>query len=313
MVDFKVVTQTDTYGKYLVQWEDSEQGGDYDQDLWGTLEYEVSGSAAAGYKIKVSTFVQAESTNQPQGMGYVISGTSNKDGAHFHSGIEGFSFNDSTNISVSPTTNINASGGCNSCNVRNGKTTAEYTMVGTPAEVLRDPFWYAAKYGGFDRNTTPTYTVGAVLQKSAWDSKSAGGSAGSDGIPDNYFYAIDPAELERSLRSVFASILKAGGAAPAASTSSRTQVGGNIYVSTHSIKGQNATDDAVASGQFLRYGLQSDGQVATTEDWDAGARLTAALASPTGWDSNRRVLSMSDAGQPIAFRWASLSAGQRTA
>jgi hypothetical protein len=41
----------------------------------------------------------------------VISGTANgKDGAHFHSGIENFSFTDSTNINVTPTTNINTSG-----------------------------------------------------------------------------------------------------------------------------------------------------------------------------------------------------------
>jgi type IV pilus assembly protein PilY1 len=313
LVDFKVVTQTDTYGKYMVQWEDSEQGGDYDQDLWGTIEYQVSGSAAAGYKINVSTFIQAESTNQPQGMGYVISGTSGKDGAHFHSGIENFTFNDSTNITVTPITNTNASGGCNNCNVRDAKTTAEYTMVGTPAEVLRDPFWYAAKYGGYDRSAAPSYTAGSVLPRSAWDSKSTGGDAGSDGIPDNYFYAIDPAELERSLRSVFASILKAGGAAPAAATSSRTQAGGYVYVSTHSLKAQTATDDAVASGQFLRYGFQTDGQVASTEDWDAGAKLTAQVASTNGWDTGRKVLSMSDTGQPIAFRWNNLSTSQQTA
>jgi type IV pilus assembly protein PilY1 len=303
LVDFKVVVQTPTYGKYLLQWEDSEQGGDYDQDLWGTLEYNVVGN-----KILVSTFVQAESTGNGQGMGYVIAGTNGKDGAHFHSGIENFTFVDSSNISVTPTANLNASGGCQNCNVRDVKTTAEYTMVGTPTEVLRDPFWYAAKYGGFDRNIAAGYTPGSVLPLAAWDSKGAGGLNGSDGIPDNYFYAVDPGELERSLASVFQSILKAGGAAPAAATSSRTEAGGNVYVSTHSIKGQTSSEDADASGEFLRYSFQTNGLVATTPDWDAGQKLTV-----QNWDTGRKILSMNDSGQPIAFRWGNLSSGQQTA
>jgi type IV pilus assembly protein PilY1 len=301
LVDFRVVTQTDTYGKYVVQWEDSEQGGDYDQDVWGTLEYKVVGN-----KLQISTFVQAESTGNPQGFGYVISG-SNKDGVHFHSGIEGFSFTDSTNISVTPTTNLNTSGGCNNCQVAQVKTTAEYDMVGQPAEVLRDPFWYAAKYGGFNRDLVPSYTSGSVLPTSAWDTKKSNGVTGSDGIPDNYFYAVDPAELERSLASVFASILKAGGAAPAAATSSRTAAGGYVYVSTHSLRGQTSTADADASGQFLRYGFQSSGEVNTTPDWDAGARVTI-----QNWDTGRKILSLSNSG-PIRFRWSDLDASQQTA
>jgi type IV pilus assembly protein PilY1 len=308
LVDFKVVVQTPAYGKYVVQWEDSEQGGDYDQDLWGTIEYQVTGDAIAGYKIKVSTFVQAESTGNPQGMGYVIAGTVGKDGAHFHSGIENFNYTDTLVITATPTTNLNASGGCRNCNERDVKTTAEYTMLGTPSEVLRDPFWYAAKYGGFDRDLTPTYVVGTVLPQSAWDSKTTGGLNGSDGIPDNYFYAIDPGELERSLSSVFQSILKAGGAAPAAATSSRTQAGGYVYVSTHSIKGQTSTEDADASGQFLRYSFQTNGLVANAPDWDGGAKLTV-----QDWDTGRKIFSMSDTGNPIRFRWADLSSGQKTA
>jgi type IV pilus assembly protein PilY1 len=308
LVDFRVVVQTATYGKYLLQWEDSEQGGDYDQDLWGTLEYNVTGNAVTGYKINVSTFVQAESTGGPQGMGYVIAGTNGKDGAHFHSGIENFNFTDSTNISATPTTNLNASGGCNNCNVQNIKTTAVYDMAGISSEVLRDPFWYAAKYGGFNRDLAPGYAAGNVLPVAAWDSKTTAGTNGSDGIPDNYFYAIDPAELEKSLSSVFQSILKAGGAAPAAATSSRTQAGGSVYVSTHSIKGQTATEDADASGEFLRYRFQANGEVATAPEWDAGARLTV-----QNWDTGRKILSMSSTGQPIRFRWNDLSATQRTA
>jgi type IV pilus assembly protein PilY1 len=307
LVDFRVVTQTPSYGKYVLQWEDSEQGGDYDQDLWGTLEYQVVTTGGVS-KVLVSTYIQDDATANPQGMGYVISGTSGKDGAHFHSGILNFSFTDSTNISVTPSTNINSSGGCNGCFKRQPKTTAEYTMVGQPAEVLRDPFWYAAKYGGFDRDRlTSTYTLGNSLPTAAWDSKSSNGSPSSDGIPDNFFYAIDPAQLEQSLNSVFQTILKAGGAAPAAATSSRTAAGGFVYVSTHSIKQASGGTDADASGEFLRYGFTPIGEVSTSADWDAGSRLTI-----QNWDTGRRILSMKDTG-PIRFRWSDLSSAQRTA
>ena len=308
LVDFKVVVQTPTYGKYLINWEDSEQGGDYDQDLWGTLEYKVVGSAAAGYKIQVSTYARFESTNQPQGFGYVIAGTSGNDGVHFHSGIENFNYTETVAISVTPTTHINATGGCSNCNVQDDKTTAEYAMRGVSGNALRDPFWYAAKYGGFDQDkVSATYTLGSTLPVASWDSKGTAGANGADGVPDTYFYAIDPAELEKSLNQVFATILKAGGAAPAAATSSRTAAGGYVYVSTHSIKSQTSDADADASGEFLRYSFQPNGQVALSPDWDGGAKLTI-----QDWSTGRKILSRSSAG-PIAFRWASLDTIQQAA
>lgn len=316
LVDFRVVSQTSTYGKYLIQWEDSERGGDYDQDMWGTLEYNVVGN-----NVQVSTNVIGQSTPNKLAFGYVISGTSgNKDGAHFHSGINNFSYTDTTNITVTPTTHINASGGCVSCNTADVITTATYAMTGVSGDVLHEPLWYAAKYGGFDREkytgVSPipsSYTPGTVLRQDAWDSKNTNGSvvSGGDGIPDNYFYAIDPGQLEKSLEQIFQTILKAGGAAPAAATSSRTQAGGYVYVSTHSIKSAGTGVDADASGQFLRYSFQSDGSVSGTADWDAGIMMSAQAAG-SGWDTGRKILTMSDTA-PVAFRWGNLSAGQLTA
>ncbi|MDO8449059.1 MAG: PilC/PilY family type IV pilus protein [Rhodoferax sp.] len=315
LVDFRVVTQTSTYGKYVVQWEDSEQGGDYDQDVWGTLEYNVVGN-----NIEISTQTVAEATNQPQGFGYVISGTTGKDGVHFHSGIETFKYTDPANITVTPTTHLNASGGCNPCQVGDVKTTATYAMTGVSSDALQDPLWYAAKYGGFDRDKytgigsiPATYSPGTALISDSWDAKKTDGTiiAGGDGIPDTFFYAIDPSQLEKSLEQIFQTILKSGGAAPAAATSSRTAAGGYVYVSTHSIKGAGTGVDSDASGQFLRYSFQSNGNVSGTPDWDAGIVLTA-QASGSGWDTGRKILTLSDTA-PVAFRWANLSTTQQTA
>jgi type IV pilus assembly protein PilY1 len=301
LVDFKVISQTDTAGKYLINWEDSEQGGDYDQDVLGILEYSVVGTT-----ISVKTFVAAEATANAQGFGYAISGTSGKDGVHFHSGIRGFNYTDPRNITVTPSTKVNSSGGCNDCQVAQTATTASYSMVGVSGEELQDPLWYAAKYGGFDRDKTTTYTLGAVLPIDSWDLKKADGSTGADGIPDNFFYAVDPAQLEKSLEQVFSTILKAGGAAPAA-TSARTDAGGYAYQSSHSIKAAGGGADADASGQFLRFSFQSDGLLSSSPDWDAGAKLTV-----QNWNTGRRILSLTGTGT-IPFRWTNLDTAQQTA
>jgi type IV pilus assembly protein PilY1 len=309
LVDFRVVSQTATSGKFVVQWEDSEQGGDYDQDMWGTLEYFVDSATS---RISVRTYVAFDSTSTAyrMGFGYAIAGTNGKDGVHFHSGINGLEYIDPVSIGglVTPATNVNATGGCSNCAKTQPATTAVYGMTGVSGEALQDPMWYAAKYGGFDRVKVPSYTSGSVLPTGAWDGKRADGSAGSDGIPDNYFYAIDPAELERSLNNIFSNILKAGGAAPAAATSSRTQTGGYVYASTHSIKAKVVGDqiDADASGQFLRYSFNSSGAVNTGHDWEAGSLLTT-MAS-----SSRKILSLSNT-DPIPFRWDSLSPAQQAA
>jgi len=313
LVDFRVVSQSATQGKFVVQWEDSEQGGDYDQDMWGTLEYSVN---TASGDISVTTYAHFQSTDGNKlGFGYAIAGTNGKDGVHLHSGVNGASFTDPVNIRalVTPTARLNNTGGCNSCNAKDPATTAVYHMTGVSGDALQDPMWYAAKYGGFDRSVVPDYASGQVLPTAAWDSKKSDGTIGSDGIPDNYFYAIDPAQLERSLNDIFASILRAGGAAPAAATAARTQTGGYVYASTQSIKAKEVGSavDADASGQFLRYSFDANGDVKTSPDWDAGAKLTVS-SSGAGWSSNRKVLSLSPTA-PIAFRWDSLADTQQSA
>jgi type IV pilus assembly protein PilY1 len=302
LVDFKVISQTPTAGKYLVNWEDSEQGGDFDQDVLGILEYSVSGST-----ISVKTYAAAQATVNGQGFGYAISGTNGKDGVHFHSGVLGFNYTDPRNITVTPTTKTNASGGCANCQVAEAATTATYSMVGVSSDVLKDPLFYAAKYGNFDRDKASGYVPGTALPVEAWDAKTASGLTGTDGIPDSYFYAVDPAQLERSLEQVFSTILKAGGAAPAAATSSRTQVANFVYVSTHSIKAAGGGADADASGEFLRYGFQTNGSVNTSPDWDGGTKLTV-----QNWDTGRNILTQTGKSG-VSFRWTNLDSAQRTA
>lgn len=293
LVDFRIVTQTPTYGRYVVQWEDSEQGGDYDQDIWGTMEYQVSGN-----RITVSTRLIGFASASGQGMGYVISGT-DQDGPHYHSGAYGFSYTDLNPPLAHTGTRVNATGGCAACNGSEGLTTATYSVSGNGVvgNALNDPLFYAAKYGNFTGNYT-----GAALTPSQWDTKLTNGLIGSDGIPDSYFYAIDPAQLERSIQAIFNSLINNGGTSPAV-TGSRLAAGGKLFVTEYT----NNTND-IAHGNISSFVLDSGGNPGSTAEWTAAFQLTQ--RSPS---SRNIITNNSGVGQPFQWNNTSLSAAQMLA
>jgi type IV pilus assembly protein PilY1 len=265
LVDFRIVQQTPSYGKYLIVWEDSEQGGDYDQDVSGILEYFVVGD-----QLRIRTSVFAAATANPQGFGYVISGTQGKDGVHYHSGILNFSYTDSTNITVTSTNaaRLNVSGGCANCQVNDPPTTAFYTIVGGNTQALQDPMYYAAKWGGFKgAETSPTATPTLV---SSWDNKKQDGSIGSDGVPDNYYVVYRPDLLEKALRDVFTQILESSNTAPSVS-STELNVG--------SFKYQAKFDPRDQRGQLEAYVVGSDGKFAAAPTYSGDIKLTQILPS----------------------------------
>ncbi len=98
IVDFKIVEQTFSSslneGKLYINWEAAEQGGDYDSDMWGILEYSITPS-----EVTITTEVIQQSSGRPLGFGYVISGTSD-DGFKVHSGINNFTYGDSCTANV---------------------------------------------------------------------------------------------------------------------------------------------------------------------------------------------------------------------
>jgi len=196
IVDFKIVEPHAVAGgigtgKYYVNWENGEQGGDYDQDMWGVLSYAISDT-----KIEVTTDVIAYSGGGARmGFGYVISGTT-EDGAHFHSGAGdsgGFVYNDPTSATDCPS----------GCDTGDAPTSYTYTLGSSTASFLQDPLFYAAKWGAFndiDGDGTPN-------QVAEWDTVDEQGNPGADGIPDTYFYAVEPRQLEAQLRRVFDQII----------------------------------------------------------------------------------------------------------
>ncbi|MCP8900319.1 pilus assembly protein [Gilvimarinus xylanilyticus] len=183
LVDFKVIEYTGTTGKYLVNWEDSEQGGDFDQDLWGYIGFEVDGDT-----LKVTTDVQGQSTGDDMGFGYVISGTE-REGFHVYSGINGYTGE-----------------GCENC-VRSDNAHTEPFSIGSSsgaAKVLEQPLYYAAKWGGFDYDPNDSQT-----QKPAADEE-----------PSNYYMAVRPQELESALTRIFGGLADMAGARASISTNS---------------------------------------------------------------------------------------------
>lgn len=209
IVDFKIVRQDidatakRATGRFYINWEDAEQGGDYDQDMWGTLDYDLDKSAGT---LTITTQVHAQSASQVIAFGYVLSGTSD-DGFHAHSGINGFK---KTEAAASGFPACNDSNGCAQAD---GPSRKSYTLAASNTKLLEDPLWYAAKWGGFidqDGNKLPNLVE-------EWDSKiNATGGTGSDGIPDNYYYATNPRQLEDSLERVFKAILERTSAGTAA-------------------------------------------------------------------------------------------------
>ncbi len=231
IVDFKIIAQDAGAGtgSFLVQWEAHEQGGDFDSDMNGVLSYVITDS-----QLEVTTKVFAQSSGMVAGFGYVTSGTT-ADGFHAHSGVNNYDYTD-------PTGGL----GCNNCVRNNAETTRIYSFqsAGNTAELIEQPMFYAAKWGGYDK------ALNFPASTNSWDKN-------NDGLPDNYYYATDPSKLADDLEKVFLDILEdASSATSVASNSSRLSVNSAIF--------QARFNSENWSGDLLGRPIDEDGNVATT-------------------------------------------------
>ncbi|WP_424192333.1 pilus assembly protein [Ampullimonas aquatilis] len=327
LVDFRIVSQNKAVGtgKFLVQWEDSEQGGDYDQDVWGYIEYAIVGTT-----LNVTTYTAGAATSNPQGFGYILSGTAGGvgDGPHFHSGIIGFNYNDpAPPLAVTPVTHINASGGCINCQVQQPPTTASYNIEGTGSSTLKDPLWYSAKYGGFTdsnadnrpntnystvdfSNSTYDYKNDAIYAAAnkEWDAKDGNGNASADGIPDSYFYAINPAQLEKSLETVFISaITKSSNAA--ALSSSRIGVGSSVIDT-----GFNPDGSGLIYARPFVVSISGNITTVAIDETESGALWKGHVQIKNqNYDTGRTIISNDGNNVGVKFRWSDLNVAQKLA
>ncbi|MCU0587747.1 MAG: hypothetical protein MUF52_06280 [Syntrophobacteraceae bacterium] len=205
IVDFYVDTITPTYGRFRINFEDVEQGADHDMDAIVIYEYQLVNG-----KVQIKLTSEYAAGSIIQHMGYIISGTT-ADGTYLEvrdkdtaAGSDVRYFLD-TGSTAAPLPLV---------------ATREFTPGSSPAaKLLESPLWYAAKWGGFEdtnNNDEPDLP-------GEWDKD-------NDGVPDNYFYVVNPLRLEEQLNKSFADILRRASSGTAASVISSSRSGeGAIY------------------------------------------------------------------------------------
>lgn len=308
LVDARIIRQVEeddrSYGQIMVSWEDSEAGGDYDMDVWGLIGYEMDKATS---ELRVTTNAIYQATANPQGFGYVISGT-DRDGLHFHSGVLNFSYTDPMpGMVVTGSPKLNASGGCQNCTHTDTPTTAVYNLSTIPpAKSLEDPLYYASLFGGFDdtdgdKKPTPAMVVDGVTQPSEFDKRNNNdGTDTPDGIPDTYFKVDNPLGLELGLERTFQLISESSSLSSLQASSTRIVSGSAVY--------QAKFNSGDWSGSLESLPIASGGVIGVAT-WNAA---TASLNAGTVDHANRVVYTMrSDSRTPIPFRYNSLDTTQQ--
>jgi type IV pilus assembly protein PilY1 len=285
IVDFYVESITPTSGSFLINFEDVEQGADHDMDAIARYQYDLNDNGTV--TVKVDSLYAAGGIDQH--MGYVVSGTS-KDGiylvVHDRNGRVPTYYLDTPAERADP----GAPRGT-------AKLTLSSTRVFTPsgtaaATLLKDPLYFAAKWGGFtdkNGNNIPDLTE-------EWDSKNNITQANTpDGVPDNYFQVTNALGLKEQLSTAFDLILAQEGSASTVTVNS-----GALNTNTLLFQAVFNADDW--SGDVLAYPVEGNGL--GTEVWKFADVLKNQLSPVNGFLANREVVTYNPAeGVGVAFTW----------
>lgn len=226
IVDFFADEISPTYGKFRINYEDVEQGADHDMDAIVQYVYQVVDAGgnpvddpALGVKVVVSLDSIYAAGSMIQHMGYIISGTTN-DGTFLEVRDSDTGAGSDPDYFLDTPPNVNPGGTWDDDADLPLTTTRTFFPGATvAATLLKDPLWYAAKWGGFEdynNNQLPDLA-------NEWDKD-------NDGIPDTYFYVQNTLKLEEQLNKSFADILRRTASGTAASVISSTRSGeGAVY------------------------------------------------------------------------------------
>jgi type IV pilus assembly protein PilY1 len=158
--------------------------------------------------------------------------------------------------------------------------------------VLKDPLWYAAKWGGFeDTNSSNTPDL-----QGEWDKN-------GDGNPDNYFLVTNALKLGEQLTSAFKEIVTRTGSASSASVNT-----GSISSDTRVYQAKFNSGDW--RGQLLSFPVNTDDGTLQAAEWDAADKLSAQSATSRVIITNN---SDTSTAEGVPFRWTSLSATRQAA
>ncbi len=289
IVDFKIIEAPDfsqniVKGVYYINWEDSGFGGDFDQDVIGRIEFSFNRSTNA---LTVTTAATNASTANPQGFGYVLSGT-NIDGPHFHSGILTFNYTNPVSGVVE----------CTNCQAGQSPTSQVYILSGIAGTSLKDPLYYAAKWGAIK---DPGSAAIAAFDKKG--KKDINGNDVPDGVPDNYFNVSNPAKLAEQLDALFGALAQSSSASSAAASTTRSS--SDALAFTASFTGPSDTQ-ATWAGDLKGFSLDANTLV-FAEEWSAGVQLNTRTSPRKLFTTN------SSTRSGTVFDWGNLSTAQQAA
>jgi len=290
IVDFYVESLSPTKGVFRINYEDVEQGADHDMDAIVKYTYEVN----ADNTVTVTLESQYAAGGIKQHMGYVISGTTH-DGTYLE--VRDIPDNSSDNdvdyfLDTPPGELPNGHWQDNKSLPLTASRKFTPATNANAAVFLKDPLWYAAKYGFFDEtvnNATPNDLPDSVEY-----------DADQNGAPDNYFLVTNALTLTSQLSKAFDDIVGANTSAASVSSNS-TRLGTNTSIYQASFNTESW------AGSIKSYPLQGDGSIGGSE-WEAG-QLLDAVSSP---EVNRKIYTIDPAsGVGIPFDWSSLAASQQ--
>jgi type IV pilus assembly protein PilY1 len=246
------------YAEFRINYEDVEQGADHDMDAIALYTLKVT----SGGRLEISIRSEYAAGGIDQHMGYVISGTT-QDGIYLEvCDLADGRANDGSRASCAGQVRykLNTPPGRESGWCTNPTNLASAECLGLPsvasrtftpgttaaAGLLKDPLWYAAKYG------VPTGIP----------------SVNAQGEPLNYFLVTNATNLKSQLDTAFSNII--GNAQPTASVATSTP----RYVSGATLAYEASYKSEDWSGDLKAYNLHSDATYASEEPvWTASQRM----------------------------------------
>lgn len=191
------------------------------------------------------------------------------------------------------------------------QTISTYWMDVMEYEVARDrnPYWLAAKYGGFNVPTGYDIATTSPLTQNWWNT--GGEQINMNGTnrlrPDNYYLAGNARQMVEGLGKAFQNIanaIKAFTTSFSLSTAQVSSLGAASYASQYDSKGWTG----VITASTITFA--ANGTPSSASEWVTSGTMEAQLAG-TGWDSARRIVTLnSDTRVGVPFREGNLSATQ---
>ncbi len=240
---------------FRINYEDSEQGNDFDMDA--IVRYLVQANANGTVTVTLNSEYAAGSADQ--NMGFVLSGTT-QDGVYLEvrdldaevGSFRRYDLNTPNPLLPGQCVGV-ATGLCNAQLPTTSTRTFTPSSSGALATQLRDPLWYAAKYGAPNPNQV---------------------DANGDGVPDNYLLVTNPLNLRTQLSKAFDDIanqnLDVGSVAI-----SGARVGSSSFSLQPSYRrGRNGAD---WTGNLTAVSVKADGTLGATL-WNASTSLPTPAA-----------------------------------